>query len=496
MVEKTAIFSEKRYFEEYKTIRNKLRKYGLHDILSHAFDYIYPLEVSKVERAQKLPWLVTLILKWVLLDDMVSLNKKIKLNRHRFREILEQVHQLSTKTRMPQDFDSTKLFMRAMAYQQFIYQEEFSLSRFSRQIALFSELPDSHTIKRKFNDNCGIELNLFLDLSLITVFGFLNTDKKSINNDFFQNFSSKCSQDDINNFLALISKPIVEIREVLRQKGCQRLASEYFAPSLFIEYPLIQDGDNHFCVHPNLLFRCLENLIYDQIKSWNDSKSLQKFQQSFESYVGNTMKYYKLFHFTEKQIQDSYGRSGGQIDFVIAESESNVFIDAKGVEMPDQGKVTHSADILKDKSVHIIKAIKQAHEVLNKISEESDKGLLRFKKENFLIVVTFKELNIGNGSMLYEAVAKEKLDKLFSQYKELIPVENMYFVTIDEFDLLCDLAKQEQKELNHYLIKAREDDKEPQTSCFVMGMHLQKWRHNYPVFELAKNRSDWSGYTI
>jgi hypothetical protein len=65
-------FSEEAFFSAYKQIRNQFRRYYPHTIIVEALNYLRSPTSGPVEDLQKHPWLVFLLLKWVLLDEQYS----------------------------------------------------------------------------------------------------------------------------------------------------------------------------------------------------------------------------------------------------------------------------------------------------------------------------------------------------------------------------------------------------------------------------------------
>jgi len=241
--------------------------------------------------------------------------------------------------------------------------------------------------------------------------------------------------------------------------------------------------------NPQLLNRYFEHFIFDKVKSWDSQRAYEKFTKVFEKYIEKTLRFYDINLVTENEIQKAYGREGKQIDFVVLEDQSNIYIDAKGVALNDQGMVSHSCDIVTQRAYHLTNAIDQAHDVLRKVEEQGTSGLINLKPNNYILVVTYKEFFISNGKTL-ENFASDKLQKVLGKYKTQIPLENIYFLTVDEFDLLCDLIQKSGKSFKHFLDIAKLEDSNPDTSSFTLGMKVDSWRRDLDIHDLAKARSE------
>jgi hypothetical protein len=470
------MFSEAEYYAAYKKVRNKFRKYRYHELIGEALEYINAPAIDKIDPIRRLPWMVMLFIKWVLLDDQYPNTKGKITTKHDVTSLLQEMYEMSDKLRMPTEYDHYSLFLKNIAFQQFIYQVDFYYAHLSRQSILFSELDKNHYIHKEFVKHTGLEVQDFLDLSLMTLARFLDTNETFLPEKWFSNVNAKYSTKKINSFLVAISKDINDIRQtLLSNDNGKRLAAENYELTPFIEFPLIKVAGKYILTNKNILFRRLEYFVYDIMRSIDAAKFMDKFGELFERYVEQSLKYSEATYITEKEIKKLLGPSGNQIDFLIRDGASNIFIDAKAVEMNSHGKTTHSTEILRHKTKSsILKAIKQSHDVIKKLTDTSNSAIPSCKN-NYLLVITFKELYLGNGTTYYEIIAKEKIDKIYDEYKNYprIPPENMYFITIGDLDILTDILKKKRFTLSAIIEVAKNNDKDPATKKFDFQQHIQ-----------------------
>ncbi len=471
------MFSEARYYAAFKSIRNKFRKYRYYELIGGALEYINAPAKDKIESLKRHPWMVMFFVKWVLLDDQYPNTRGKEANNDDVLSILQSMYEMASKLRMPSEYDHYSLFLRNIAFQQFLYQVDFYYAHLSRQSILFSGLDKNHYIHKEFVKCTGIDVQDFLDLSLMTLFRFLESNEVTLPENWFSTVKTKYSTDKVNNFLATISKDIFEIRSSLvNGDNGKRPAVENYELTPFIEYPLIKEQGRYILTHRNILFRRLEYFVYDIMRSLDAEKFMGKFGELFERYVEKSIIHSEVVFLTEKKMKKLLGIGGNQIDFLIQEKSSNIFIDAKAVEMNSQGKTTHSSEILRNKTKNsILKAIKQSHDVIKKIKDSSE-GEIESCPNNYLLVVTFKDLYLGNGENYYEVVAKEKMDEIYGEYSDYpcIPPENMYFITIDDLDVLTNVLKQKKITLTEILNITISNDKDPITKKFDFRQHLQE----------------------
>ena len=162
--------------------------------------------------------------------------------------------------------------------------------------------------------------------------------------------------------------------------------------------------------------------------------------------------------------------------YLLMDEGNKIFIDAKGVEMSYLGMVGHQPEVITDKTrTSIVKGIQQGFETASRLESIKKLGGVEIGEgDDYLIVVTFKDMFVGNGLNFYEYVAKDTLNKLMSQYGGTapIPLEHMYFMSIDDFDLLTGGIASGEIELTEILEHAVKSDALRETEKFNFGQHI------------------------
>ncbi len=489
-------FRESEFYASYKQIRNQFRKYWPKQIILSCINYLYKPTKSESDQLCKQPWLVFLVIKWVLIDDQFYSRDKKDLNSPSLDKILQMMHDLATKVRMPSEYSHYILFFRNMAYQQFIYQFFFNKSSISRQKILFDSQNGSDFFNLKFREITGLNVNEFLELSMVLITRFFSYNEPLVSEIWFNNVRKAYSNETLKRFFNCVSIEFENLREFfLKDKRIKRRNSyEFYEQTAFLNSPLVKNGNNYICVYPKILFRTLEHYIYDTLRLWDAWKFMDKFGSRFERYVEESIKYSNLPYVNERQLESELYGEGNSVDFLINDGDSNIFLDAKAVEMSYLGKVTHVADIIKDKTKDsVLKAIKQVHDVCKRLSQTSSKNpIIKHRKENYLLVVTFKELYLGNGKIFYDSIAKEKIDEILKEYEDStkIPLGNMYFITVEELDLFMQMIKEDKIGLAEGLRRAKENDSQASTQKFDFFHHLLSWNDNPKLPEYLNKKSE------
>ena len=93
---------------------------------------------------------------------------------------------------------------------------------------------------------------------------------------------------------------------------------------------------------------------------------------------------------------------------------------------------------------------------------------------------------LGNGRTFYETVAKDKMDEIFNEYsgKKIIAPENMYFISIEQFDILSELVKKNLITFKSAIETAKSADAKPESRKFDFWLHMASWGHplDIPTF--------------
>lgn len=479
-------YTEDGFHDHYKNIQEYLRKFDTIALVKVCLRQLHAPAKTNVEYLQRLPWLLVLLAKWALLDKRAFKRGRPTPNYIQVNELLRLMHDLGKKgvARMPSQYEIGRLFLRTIGYQQFIYQREITLTAIARQQLYFGSTAAQDYIPATFLHLTGIDITRFLELSQTLLARFADRSETRITASWFSPLGGAYSEKEVLSFLHSISKSPSEIRATLLEQDKDNLSkgrkerspAEYWEQTPFISYPLIRTGKDYVCWDRNILFRCVEHYVYSRLRSHNPKLFMAHFGPLFERYVEKAVKYMGLPFVPESALKGVYGEQSDAIDFIVVDAAANVFVDAKGAEMSYQGKAAHeSSELAKWLETTALKAVKQAHKVIQKLPLDSDGDtLMRRRGRNYLIAVTYSELYVGNGRTLAEVLGLATLEPLMAVVPEeaRIPLENMYFMTIRDFELLAEAVRSGKQTLTGLLDHAVAQDKQPHTQKFEFAFHL------------------------
>ena len=484
-----APYLKSQYFDAFKRVRNRLRRFDPGAIVVEAIERLHAQQPDDIESLKKQPpWFLFLLIKWTIVYGDFLPGDKLELTPQEFNGLINRIHDIDGSVRLPSQYDDLFLFLRGMAYQQFWHQELPSRSTISRQAGFFHSLDRSHRFRRWFFAETGLEPDTWIDLSFGLLAGLTQKRTHFVTESFFSTINADYPLETIRVFLRSVSRTPGEIRTYLAglEEEGKHDPTEFRERTPLVRYPLINLGGRHYYYSLPLLQYSLENFIYDTLKRHDSNAFMNAFGPLFERYVCRSLEYSGVPFRDEADIRSAC--SGGKVvDFVVPGDEANILIDAKGVEMAHTGMTSHRPEVISGQvKSSILKGIQQACETARVLSRSDPPRWCR--DNNFLMIVTFKNLYLGTGGDLSSYVVRDRILRALGGAPEdaIVPVEHMYILSVDEFDYLMEVLKQERETLSGFLRYCVQADKEPQTKCIQVSQHLSRKFENLTAPEFIE----------
>ncbi|MGN2670339.1 hypothetical protein [Aliivibrio fischeri] len=462
-----------KYERQVKKVKGLMRGHDAVEVLEALYKYMNAEASNDVERLRRHPWLIMLIVKWNLLENRVHPESAKKLTNKTFNRILDSAFDAGKFVKMPTAGSYYRNLLRNIAFQQFIYQKQLSSTTVASNHLLLSELPKNHRINTRFKTLTGLEINDFNKCSLAIYAIFLK--KPSLKIDDLKIIYDKLGKENLEKTLAVLSIDLHKVKGQVKDNDYSNgTYSEWYEQTPFLRFPLVKYDNTYTCLNIYVLLRCIEGYVYDLLKHDDPQSFMDAFGKIFEAYLSKGLAYSKCSYIDEAAIKSQLPEGVSVVDFVASDDSVNIFIDAKAVELPYLGKVSDNPKVILGKvRTSALKAIKQAN-VFNNYVLNNDLEHLKFEENNYLIVVTYKELYLGNGVDFYESCAKKEIDEIMQGIdpKAKIPLENIYFITLEEFDLMCSVVKQTEFTIEDVLIHAKKNDSKSHSMKFDFMQHI------------------------
>ena len=465
-------------YEFYKPVRNLIRQYIKHDLLkaivvdSYNISKIYDSGKNLEYLSQRgiPPHYLLLLGKWIILDwdnikgkKPVSQNELIKI-KNGVIYFADKVVQDTT----PQDpILKTNKIMRQIAFQQFWYQQGANDEDVGRTIELLIKSSISDKTECIMYDYCGLNRIEFFDLLL--------TLKEALDgNAFIMKIyykTMKIEKRKIDSFFKLLSINEDDFTD-FNEKFSTKNPSEIYETSPFKLKPFLNIGEKYYLWSIAFLDEFIKFGIYDILKSSAKSEFSNCWGTIFENYLKKRLDEYNISYIPEKQLRKKgYAR---QVDFLIKHKSyfkslfdkkstlisfkqiifscmvtlKNIFrvkgliskydlilIEAKAIEAPHHTKFYPSDKrMIRAYKKDIIKALAQAHEVVKTFKVN------KLINDTFLLIVTYKELYLGDGEDVWNEFAKTSLSNDYGIKNFNIKPENLFFIPINSFDRLLQIT--------------------------------------------------------
>ncbi|MDH0313650.1 hypothetical protein N7410_20485 [Klebsiella pasteurii] len=459
-------------------IRSEIQGYNPDMFIEFCMQYNLQKFEDNLDMLRHMPWVVNLCLKWSA--SVIGKNKKFKtLNRNQAIELFQKAFE--TLSIIPiglEKKNGVHFFLRNNLYQQGIYQKVDALNSISRQVFLFSKLENTHKIKTTFLSLTNVTIEDFLKLSyvLITHITTSHPVRKIDANTFIILFTI-IPKITIEKFLDTISIDYDELPGFSKLRSHEKPLLEYYSSSPYLEKPLIKKGSEYFQIHAQLTSTSLQTFIYDLLRRTDAEKFMDSFGNVFENSVEKIIQESQIPFISESKLKEALPKDNKVVDFLIPHTNANIFIDAKGVEIHQKGMVTlRPEDIAGKIKSSVLKAIEQSHEVNREI--HSDSNLITpFRKNSFIICITYKNLFLGNGSFLSSTYAEDEMKKIYDKFDSdyHIPKENIFCLAFDEFEYLVASCKNAKVYPHEVLQYAVEKNKKPSSAAFLFAHHIESF---------------------
>jgi hypothetical protein len=282
---------------------------------------------------------------------------------------------------------------------------------------------------------------------------------------------------EIDIFLKIISLDRDNFhRELKKNDRIGRREEEFFEITPLALHPLLNFKEFYICPSKHVMAQCLESFIYNKLKSIDTDWFMTHFGPVFENYIKMALDYSQQSYIDEDQLRHKIGKKHKVVDFIISDNADNILIDAKGIEMNYMGQVTNLASVITGRvESSILKGIEQAYSVISDLQDTKLDAKSNNIGEYIFIIVTYKELYLGSGQTFSDIIAKNEIEQIRNRYKHsaLLPLSNIFFLTIEEYDVLIEIIKTGDS-LSRVLKIAREYDSNPETRQITFMGYLDK----------------------
>lgn len=455
-----------------------LRQHTATSLVSAALRILWAKCPTMVDELQTAPWHILLLIKWSFRDPHVALRAGTPITAAEFDGLRRQVQDLvgsEYKRHKPQN-----IFLMLRAHLQQIDFQRPEGWGFLRWPALIARQPASHPSRRQFLSEVGMPPEHFMDLAFGLLAAAMNGDA-SLAPNWFDPVKATYGV-SIDAMWRLVSRDFTGLREEMQRDLAQRLPlhQELYEFPYLKRVPFIRarDGRLH-CWHTKVLARGLEDIVHHRLSELQGEYT-QPFSRLFERYVMELASTMDGGAVLDDQYRALVQGSSSNVEAIIPCGDCNVLVEAKMSLFGDDVLLTDNVRQAHQKTKRIREGIKQAWSVGQALrAADSPLPACSAATQDFLLLVTSRELFIGDGEMLRRLYKEGEFDYPDDRSRANLPLTNVFVVSIENFERLSNAVAAGAVSLPALMKEAVEKNRDPATSAILFDAFLGKYVHNW-----------------
>lgn len=418
--------------DAYKSILNRLRRYSGASIADLALKILGDPPKGTGEEIRSAPWLTLLLVKWALQDKLVSLRVGPPIPPVEFDQLRQELWALQGKVSVEQP--NVWLMIRTLIHVQFEFQRHETLG-FMRWPALYARLKKGTKNRRQFREVMGVEPEAFLDLTT-AFFGAVMSKPMPIGPDYLSPLRPAYGP-DVDQIYSLFVRDLIGLRHDLQTEGAQRIRGkqELFEFPYLRRFPFLRlrDGRLH-CWHPLVFARGIEDAVHLRLSGLG-AEYVNEFSLVYEQYVTELANETGQPILDEETYKAKVGGHAPAVEVIFEGEDCNIFVEAKMSLFADDVLLQDSERAIYEKTKRVRDAIKQGWKVGEVIRKPESAFGSRFRvKQDYMLIVTSRQLNIGNGDQLRKLYAPGVFDYPDAGAEQRLPLSHVFILSIEDYE--------------------------------------------------------------
>jgi hypothetical protein len=419
--------------EAHKSIVSRLRRYSATSIADIALHMMWNPPASKVEELQTMPWLTLLLVKWALQDNGVSLRVGPRIPQGELDHLRQQLWNLQGGGE-GKGKPNIWLMPRSILHVQVEFQRSESWA-FLRWPALYDRLDPGSTNRQQFREVMGMEPSVFLDMAY-GLYAAVLDGNMPLDHDCLAPFRPKYGA-NVDQMYELLVRDLSGLRTELQADTAQRIRGkqELYEFPYLRRFPFLRlrDGRLH-CWHPLVFARGLEDAVHLRLSNLGKDY-VDAFSLVYEKYVTELVTGCGMQSLDEAAYKEQVGGHFPSVEAILEGEDCNIFVEAKMSLFADDVLLQDSETAIYQKSKRLREAIKQGWRVGALVRDPESGFGQRFQAaQDFLLVVTSRELIIGSGDALQRLYVPGIFDYPDDDAKQRLPLSNVFIISIDDFE--------------------------------------------------------------
>lgn len=423
----------KRGIEEvHKSIVNRMRRYSATSIADLALQILWNQPIGEAEELRSAPWLTLLLVKWAMQDNLVSLRVGTPIPSAEFDRLRQELWEVQGPSHGEKP--NVWLMLRYLMHVQVEFQRRESWG-FLRWPALYTRLDPGSTNRRQFRQVMGLEPDAFLDLAY-ALYAAVLAREMPLAPDYLSTFRPMHGA-AVDRMYELFVRDLPSLRQDLQAEDAQRIRGkqELFEFPYLRRFPFLRmrDGRLH-CWHPLVFARGLEDAVHLRLSSLG-ANYVNEFSRVYERYVTELAKSSGMPLLDEATYKAKVGGQAPAVEAILEGEDCNILIEAKMSLFADDVLLQDDETAIYNKTKPVRKAIKQGWQVGGLLRDQASGFGARFQtSQDFLLVVTSRELNLRSGEWLRRLYAPGVFDYPDDSAEQRLPLSNVFILSVEDFE--------------------------------------------------------------
>lgn len=470
--------TQNKYLQKVVAIKKKLNEYDDESFIRKMYEHFQTIRNPQNGIISNFPWCCFLALKWKLTEP-TKIHVKV-MTKNDFIKIINKIYNLQTDAMEFLDRSKVLLSIRRMLINQMLYQAPMKaeLDSLARQYHWYCNYEGGY-FEKSFNTICQITLEDYYKISAyFEIVSCIDDGKESTfipDKVYLIHLVPYFSPEIIKSYLKLTSVRLSELRDFMaKYKNPHDKDNEYYQDTPMLNKPMILVDDGIVILSKHILRASLTSLVPYLLKNEYAEDYKEKFGRVMERYVKGMLEELPAKLTYEKEILSSYkknGITGKVVDFILNEDSANVYIDSKAIEPEKTVKSSNFASHIKGRLKNsFIKGVLQGQECARLFNEIN---AVKKNKKDSLIIIVHKDHYIPTGKMIEEVLDPTIFSLIEKRYGSLaINKERIYYMTINEFERLIEVCKEQKISITSVIDACSENDSNSRTKKFNVMMHI------------------------
>jgi hypothetical protein len=479
MVARVAPLPKRGIEAAHKSILNRLRRYSGTSIADLALHMMWNPPASELEELKSAPWLTLLLVKWALQDTGVSLRVGPPIPKAEFDQLRQELWELQGPSHGEKP--NVWLMLRYLVHVQVEFQRRETWG-FVRWPALYARLDPGSTNRRQFRQVMGMEPDVFLDLAYALYAPVLNREMP-LAPDYLATFRPAYGA-DVDRMYALLARDLPSLRAELQADEAHRVRGkqELFEFPYLRRFPYVRlrDGRLH-CWHPLVFARGIEDAVHLRLSSLG-AEYVNEFSRVYEQYVTELATGCGMPALDEAAYKAQVGGHSPSVEVILEGDGCNILVEAKMALFADDVMLQDNETAIYQKTKRVRDALKQGWRVGSLVRDSASGFGERFQvAEDFLLVVTSRELIIGSGEALQRLYAPGAFDYPDTTAEQRMPWSHVFILSIEDFEHTMGCVAAGEINLSSVLREAVVANQRGDTARMFFGDFLGKYIKRWTV---------------